>query len=170
MEEPSLRSLSFVRSLAALRSLALGPSTPVDGLHHLAGLPLQELNLLDLPEGFSFQALNNLAQLRELLLYTILPWRTLHTVPASPTLTRLWLGGQIEASITGITQWAMLEDVVVNHVMDAVEWAELAELPQLTSLQVTDADFANAPSWPPSIVSGSLCLGPTSASLSASLG
>ncbi|MGW2089960.1 NACHT domain-containing protein [Streptomyces sp. NPDC001880] len=145
MEEPSLHSLSFVRSLAALRSLALGPSTPVDGLHHLAGLPLQELNLLDLPEGFSFQALNNLPQLRELLLYTVLPWRTLHTLPASPTLTRLWLGGQIEASITGIAQWAMLEDVVVNHVMDAVEWAELAELPQLTSLQVTDADFANAP-------------------------
>ncbi|MEW2586146.1 hypothetical protein [Streptomyces virginiae] len=145
MQEPSLESLSFIRSLAALRSLALGPSTPVDGLHHLAGLPLQELNLLDLPEGFSFQALNNLPQLRELLLYTVLPWRTLHTLPASPTLTRLWLGAQIEASITGITQWAMLEDVVVNRVMDAVEWAELAELPQLTSLQVTDADFANTP-------------------------
>ncbi|MFE5334223.1 DNA-binding protein, partial [Embleya sp. NPDC056575] len=125
--------------------LTLGPSAPVDGLHDLAGLPLQELNLLNLPAGFSFEALRQLPQLRELLLYTLLPWRTLKPLPAPPTLTKLWLGSQVEASITGITQWPMLDDVVINHVMDAVEWAELAALPRLTFLHVTDADFTGAP-------------------------
>ncbi|WP_328512867.1 NACHT domain-containing protein [Streptomyces mirabilis] len=145
MEGPSLHSLSAVRSLTALRALTLGPSAPVDGLHDLAGLPLQELNLLNLPAGFSFEALRQLPQLRELLLYTLLPWRTLKPLPAPPTLTKLWLGSQVEASITGITQWPMLDDVVINHVMDAVEWAELAALPRLTFLHVTDADFTGAP-------------------------
>ncbi|MGV9632239.1 NACHT domain-containing protein, partial [Streptomyces sp. NPDC003487] len=144
MEGPRLQALSFVRSLTALRSLSLGPSTPVDGLDHLVGLPLQHLNLHDLPDGFSFQALSELSQLRELLLYTVLPWRTLHVLPAPPTLTRLWLGRWVEASVTGIAQWPTLEEVVVNHVMDAVEWDELGELGQLTDLHVTDPDFAGA--------------------------
>ncbi|MCX4429609.1 NACHT domain-containing protein [Streptomyces mirabilis] len=149
MEGPSLRSLSFVRSLAALRNLALGPSVPVDSLRDLAGLPLPQLSLLDVPDGFSFGALSQLPQLRELSLYTVLPWRTLKDLPAPPNLTKLWLGGRIEASVTGITQWAALEDVVVNHVMDAVEWAELASLPQLTQLHVTDADLTVTPVMPP---------------------
>lgn len=145
MDGPSLRSLSFVRSLTALRNLALGPSAPVDGLRDLAGLPLRQLSLLDVPDGFSFHELSQLPQLRDLSLYTLLPWRTLNDLSAPTYLTKLWLGGRIEASITGITRWPALEDVVVNHVMDAVEWAELASLPRLTQLQVTDADFASTP-------------------------
>ncbi|MFF7452263.1 MULTISPECIES: NACHT domain-containing protein [unclassified Streptomyces] len=148
MEGPSLRSLSFVRSLTALQNLALGPSSPVDGLRDLAGLPLPQLSLMDVPDGFSFDALGQLPQLRQLSLYTVLPWRTLKDLPAPPDLTKLWLGGRIEASVTGISQWAGLEDVVVNHVMDAVEWTELAALPRLTQLYVTDADLTIAPIMP----------------------
>ncbi|MGW1876235.1 hypothetical protein [Streptomyces sp. NPDC001975] len=57
----------------------------------------------------------------------------------------MWLGGTTGASVTGITRWTMLQDVVVNHVLDAVEWAELSELPRLTHLQVTDPDFTSTP-------------------------
>ncbi|MFI9772896.1 NACHT domain-containing protein [Streptomyces sp. NPDC052415] len=145
MEGPSLRSMSFVRSLTALRYLTLGPSAPVDSLHDLACLPLTQLSLIDVPDSFSFGALSQLPRLRWLSLYTVLPWRTLKDLPAPPNLTRLHLGGRIEASVTGITQWDALEDVVVNHVMDDVEWAELASLPVLSQLYVSDADFTLTP-------------------------
>ncbi|MFF4041113.1 NACHT domain-containing protein [Streptomyces sp. NPDC001816] len=148
MTGPALHNLSFVRPLDALRTLELGASTPVDGLRDLARLPLFHLGLLDVPDGFSYSALSNLPQLRELFLYSALPWRTLKELPAPPTLTKLWLGSRIEASVTGITRWEALEDVVVNHVLDAVEWAELAALPRLTDLQVTDADLTCAATMP----------------------
>lgn len=145
MEGSLLHDLSFIRSLASLRTLQLGPSTPLDGLRDLVGLPLPHLSLLDVPDDFSYSALSQLTQLRELLLYSVLPCRTLDELPAPPTLTKMWLGGSIGASVNGLSRWTMLEDVVINHVLDAVEWTEISRLPLLTQLQVTDPDFTNTP-------------------------
>ncbi|MEU2339510.1 NACHT domain-containing protein [Streptomyces sp. NPDC013172] len=145
MEGPLLHELSFIRPLAALRTLQLGPSTPLDGLRDLIGLSFPHLSLLDVPDVFSYSALSQLTQLRELFLYSVLPWRTLEELPAPATLTKMWLGRSIEASVTGLTRWTMLENVVINHVLDTVEWAELSRLPLLTHLQVTDPDFTSTP-------------------------
>ncbi|MFB6675086.1 NACHT domain-containing protein [Streptomyces sp. NPDC056390] len=145
MEGPSLQSLSFIRPLAALRTLALGSVSPVDVLHDLSGLPLRHLNLRNVPDGFLFPTRNQFPDLRELFLYTVLPWRTLRGLPVLPTVTTLWLGREIQAAITGISQWVALEDVVVNHRMDAVEWDELAMLPRLNTLHVTDPNFDDVP-------------------------
>ncbi|MFG2803772.1 NACHT domain-containing protein [Streptomyces pseudovenezuelae] len=145
MDGPVLDNLAFVRSLTALRDLELGLSTPADGLRDLAGLPLRHLGLLDVPDGFSYTTLRDITQLKELFLYSVLPWRTLKELPAPPDLAALYLGNRAEAAITGISRWGLLEDVLVLHALDRVEWAELAELPQLTNLQISEGDFTVAP-------------------------
>ncbi|MER5465567.1 NACHT domain-containing protein [Streptomyces sp. NPDC002668] len=143
-----LTGLAFARRLTALRYLSLRECSRLDGLRDLAGLPLPQLLLGDLPEQFSFDGLRDIPELTDLKLYTVLPWQTLRDLPAPPGLTSLWLGSQTATSLTGIAQWEALQDVVVNHSPDAMECEELAGLPNLTRLSTRDFDLTIVPRMP----------------------
>lgn len=132
----ALKSLAFLREFTALTHLLLADCAQLRHLDFLAGMGLLDLSLHDLPPAFSFGALASLPALRELSLYTKLPYHDLADVPAPRTLEVLWLGREIGCPITGISRWQQLRQVVVNTALRAHEWRELAELPLLKQLSI----------------------------------
>lgn len=136
-----LKELKFVRELPALTELALSRCTELTHIEDLAGLPLPDLALMHLPDEFSFDALDSLPGLTELALYTRLPWESLAEVPAPEGLTSLALGGWIGSRLTGVSRWQKLQDLVINSAPDNGEWQEIAALPHLTELCISDYDL-----------------------------
>ncbi|MGW0902836.1 NACHT domain-containing protein [Streptomyces sp. NPDC002853] len=143
-----IEDLGFLRDLPALRDLSVSGGGQLRTLDGLAGLDLTALRLLELVHEVPFDVLASLPHLTELSLYTLLPWRNLSRLPAPKGLTSLWMGRQIAASATGISQWQGLEEVALNHIPDSVEWQEIASLPQLRRLFLRDCDFTQVPCMP----------------------
>ncbi|GAA0439865.1 NACHT domain-containing protein [Streptomyces luteireticuli] len=144
-EGQELKSLRFIRDLPALGELGLSGCTRINHLEDLAGLPLPQLRLLQMPDTFRFDTLAGLPALTHLSLYTILPWRSLHRLPAPEDLISLALGGWISASVTGITRFPRLRTLIVNHPLDEIEWENIAALPNLTELYLGECDLSKSP-------------------------
>lgn len=139
-----LTDLKFVRELPALKELALTECIQLAHVEDLAGLPLPELRLLHLPDAFSFDALDSLPELTALALYTCLPWASLEDLPAPKGLTSLSLGGWIGTRLAGVSKWHQLQDLTINSAPDSTEWQEIATLPHLTELYISDYDLNHA--------------------------
>lgn len=137
--------LRFVARLPALRELALSDCHLLTGIEDLAGLPISRLSLLNLPKEFSFDALDSMPALKELFLYTVLPWRDLTALEAPRGLTSMALGGWVSASVMGVSRWEHLRTLTVNHPLDTVEWEEVASLPRLTRLNLGAIHLEEAP-------------------------
>jgi hypothetical protein len=97
-----------------------------------------------LPNEFSFDALDSLPGLTALSLYIRLPWASLADLPAPGGLTSLALGGWIGTRLTGISKWQQLQDLVINCSPGDTEWQEIAALPHLTGLCISDYDLNRA--------------------------
>ncbi|MFI8943128.1 NACHT domain-containing protein [Streptomyces syringium] len=147
-EGQELENLQFVRDLPVLNSLSLSGCARINHLKDLAGLTLPRLGLLHAPESFCFESLAGLPGLTHLSLYTILPWRNLHRLAAPEGLSSLAFGGWISSSITGITRFPRLSRLIVNHLLDEIEWEEIAALPHLTDLCLGECDLGKAPHMP----------------------
>ncbi|MFE3497651.1 NACHT domain-containing protein [Streptomyces sp. NPDC059175] len=139
-----LKSLKFVREFPALKELTLSDCTQLAQLEDLAGLSLPHLGLIDVPSEFSFDALNSLPGLTELALYTRLPWESLAELPAPEGLTSLALGGWIGTRLAGVSRWQKLQDLTIGSSPDRKEWQEIATLPHLTELCISDYDLNRA--------------------------
>jgi transcriptional regulator with XRE-family HTH domain len=140
----SLTDLRFVRQLPALTELALAECSQLTHIDDLAGLQLSSLSLLQFPDEISFDALASLWDLTELALYTRLPWDSLEDMPAPLDLTALRLARWIDTPLRGISKWQHLEDLVINSTPTPAEWREVASLPQLTDLYISQYDLAQA--------------------------
>ncbi|MEF9902073.1 NACHT domain-containing protein [Streptomyces hirsutus] len=141
----SLTDLRFVRQLPALAELALAECSQLTHIDDLAGLQLSRLSLLQFPDEISFDALASLWDLTELALYTRLPWDSLEDMPAPLDLTALRLARWIDTPLRGVSKWQHLEDLVINSTPTPAEWREVASLPQLTDLYISQYDLAQAP-------------------------
>lgn len=139
-----LTDLKFVRRFPALKELALSECTQLAHIEDLAGLLLPSLRLLLLPDEFSFDALDSLPGLTALSLYTPLPWASLADLPAPGGLTSLALGGWIGTRLAGVSKWQQLQDLVINTAPDKGEWQEIAALPHMTELCISDYDLNQA--------------------------
>jgi hypothetical protein len=139
-----LTDLKFVRELPALKELALSECNQLTHIKDLTGLPLPNLRLLRMPDEFSFDALNSLPELTDLSLYTRLPWESLAELPAPGGLTSLSLGGWIGTHLAGVSKWQHLQDLTINTAPDNEEWQEIAALPHLTELCMSDYDLNHA--------------------------
>ncbi|MFF4694864.1 NACHT domain-containing protein [Streptomyces chattanoogensis] len=137
-----IKNLKFIRKFGALKELALSECTQLSHLEDLAGLRLPNLRLLQLPEAFSFNALASLPELTGLSLYTRLPWDTLGELPAPSDLCSLHLAAWVGASLTGISRWQQLQDLVINASPTPAEWREVSTLPHLTKLYISQYDLA----------------------------
>ncbi|MGW2057771.1 NACHT domain-containing protein [Streptomyces sp. NPDC001840] len=139
-----LENLEFVRELPALKSLTLAECISLRHLEDLAGIPLVDLNLYDLPEGFSPDALNFLPALTDLALYTRLPYESLGELPAPGSLTSLALGAGIGTSLDGLSRWQNLQKLYIDIELDSAEWREIAALPHLVELHISKCDLTRA--------------------------
>ncbi|MEU9112772.1 hypothetical protein AB0D04_13480 [Streptomyces sp. NPDC048483] len=139
-----LTDLKFVRTLLALKELLLCECAQLTHLEDLSGLRISNLRLLQLPEDFSFNSLASLPELTELALYSRLPWGSLEGMPASPNLTALRLAGWIDTPLLGVSKWRDLNDLVINAAPTPAEWREIAALPRLTNLYISQYDLAQA--------------------------
>ncbi|MGW9448593.1 NACHT domain-containing protein [Streptomyces sp. NPDC055632] len=144
----ALTDLKFIRQLPSLKELTISECRQLTHLDDLAGLSLTGLSLIQVPEGFSFDALELLPELTHLALYTTLPWDSLEEMPAPPGLTTLRMSDWTAASLKGISKWQLLEYLVVNSEPSAAEWQEISSLPNLTRLQISDCDLTQAASIP----------------------
>ncbi|MCX4808929.1 NACHT domain-containing protein [Streptomyces sp. NBC_01214] len=143
-EGQALDSVQFIRDLPGLQELALSECEQIQDLNDLTGLPLSRLRLLQMPDTLSFDAIASMPAVTHLALYTILPWRDLHQLPAPAGLTELALGRWISASVTGISRFPHLRMLIVNHPLDEIEWEEIAALPHLTELYIGESSLDNA--------------------------
>ncbi|MFE1764048.1 NACHT domain-containing protein [Streptomyces angustmyceticus] len=143
-EGQQLRGLKFIRELSALTELAISNCTKLTHLEDLAGLPLSNLSFIHLPDKISFHALGSLPDLTDLSLYTRLPWESLEELPVPEGLTSLALGGQVGTRLAGISTWQQLQDLVINAAPDNGEWQEIARLPHLKELCLSEYDFSQA--------------------------
>lgn len=139
-----LNNLNFLRNLPALREFAISDAPQLAHIDDLSGLPLTDLHLLNLTEEFSFTALDSLPNLTELALYTRLPWQSLGELPAPESLTSLRLAEWIHTSLTGLSRWQELQELVVNSAPTTEEWGEISALPHLTQLHLSEYDFTQA--------------------------
>ncbi|MFE7044506.1 NACHT domain-containing protein [Streptomyces atratus] len=147
-EGQRLKGLKFIRELSALTELALSDCTKLTHIKDLAGLPLSNLSLMHLPDEFSFNALDSLPELTDLSLYTRLPWESLAELPAPEGLTSLSLGGWVGTRLAGVSRWQQLQDLVINAAPDNEEWQEIAALPHLAELCISDYDLNHAVPMP----------------------
>ncbi|MFJ9026539.1 NACHT domain-containing protein [Streptomyces sp. NPDC102259] len=143
-----LTNLKFIRKFPSLKELTLSDCIQLSHIEDLAGLRLSNLGLLQLPEGFSFNALTSLPQLTELALYTRLPWENLGDLPAPSDLTSLRLAGWINTRLAGISKWGQLKELVINTAPNPAEWQEISELPSLVKLFISQYDLAQAVTTP----------------------
>ncbi|MFD4570177.1 NACHT domain-containing protein [Streptomyces sp. NPDC058467] len=143
-----LQDLKFIRKFTALKELALSECIQISHIEDLAGLPLPDLRLIQLPENFSFNALASLPELTNLALYTHLPWENLGELPAPSELVSLRLAGWINAHLTGISKWEHLHELVINTAPTPAEWREISTLPNLTRLYISQYDLAQATPLP----------------------
>ncbi|MGP4004408.1 NACHT domain-containing protein [Streptomyces sp. 8N706] len=139
-----LTDLKFVRKFTGLKELTLSECTQLTHMEDLAGLPLPDLSLLHMPGEFSFDALDSLSELTDLSIYTRLPWESLAELPAPGGLTSLALGGWIGTALAGVSKWEHLQDLTINTAPDNGEWQEIAALPNLTELCISDYDLNHA--------------------------
>ncbi|QIY68884.1 hypothetical protein HEP84_06370 [Streptomyces sp. RLB1-33] len=139
-----LTDLKFVRELSALKELALFEFNQLTHIEDLAGLPPPNLSLFQMPDEFSFDALDSLTELTDLSLYTRLPWESLAELPAPEGLTSLSLGRWIGTRLAGVSRWQQLQDLVINAAPDNGEWQEISALPHLTELCMSDYDLNHA--------------------------
>ncbi|WP_405826369.1 NACHT domain-containing protein [Streptomyces sp. NBC_00838] len=139
-----LTDLKFVRKFPALNELAISDCIELAHVEDLAGLPLPKLRLLHLPDEFSFNALDSLPELTELALYTRLPWASLADLPAPKSLTSIALGGWIGTRLAGVSKWQQLQELTVNSAPEKTEWQEIAALPNLTELYISNYDLNHA--------------------------
>ncbi len=139
-----LTDLKFVREFPALDEIALSECTQLAHVEDLAGLPLTNLRLLHLPDEFSFNALDSLPELTALALYTRLPWASLANLPAPKSLTSIALGGWIGTRLAGVSAWQQLQELTVNSAPENTEWQEIATLPHLAELYISDYDLNRA--------------------------
>ncbi|MFI7503371.1 NACHT domain-containing protein [Streptomyces sp. NPDC049687] len=139
-----LGDLTFVRDFPALQELALSNCTQLSHLEDLAGLPLPNLRLIQLPDSFSFNALASLPHLTELALYTRLPWNSLGELPAPADLISLRLAEWIGIPLAGISKWKNLQELVINAAPTPAEWREISTLPHLSRLALGQYDLAQA--------------------------
>ncbi|MFF7705592.1 hypothetical protein [Streptomyces lydicus] len=65
-------------------------------------------------------------------------------MPASPNLTALRLADWIDTPLLGISKWRDLKDLVINAAPTPTEWREIAALPRLTKLYISQYDLAQA--------------------------
>ncbi|MFD9535789.1 NACHT domain-containing protein [Streptomyces sp. NPDC060010] len=137
-------SLRFVRNLPALEELALSECAQIRHLKDLTGLHLQNLRLLQMPDALSLHALDSLSELTSLSLYTRLPSRSLIDLPAPEGLTELHLSAWIGSSLAGISKWKLLRTLTINTAPTPAEWTEIATLPQLKRLNISQYDLAQA--------------------------
>ncbi|MFF3431380.1 NACHT domain-containing protein [Streptomyces sp. NPDC002602] len=142
-EGDALDSVRFVRDFP-LQELALSGCTQITHLKDLAGIQLPHLHLLHMADTFAFDALADLPALNRLALYTLLPWRDLRHLPARCELTELALGGNVAASIIGVSRYSRLQALTVNLELDEVEWEEIAALAHLTVLGLGENSLDNA--------------------------
>lgn len=143
-----LTDVKFVHKLPALKELALSECAKLTHVQELSGLPLTELSLMHLPDDFSFGALDSLPRLTDLSLYTILPMTNLADLPAPDGLTSLALGGWIGTRLAGISRWQQLQQLVINSAPNETEWQEIATLPDLTELCISEYDLNLATPMP----------------------
>ncbi|OEJ21754.1 DNA-binding protein [Streptomyces agglomeratus] len=136
-----LTNLQFVRRFHNLKELALSECTQLAHIEDLAGIPLPNLRLLLMPDAFSFDALEYLPELTALSLYTRLPWASLADLPAPGNLTSLALGAWIGTRLAGVSRWQQLRELVINTPPNKGEWKEIATLPHMRELYVSDFDF-----------------------------
>ncbi|MFE7314240.1 NACHT domain-containing protein [Streptomyces sp. NPDC057555] len=136
-----LTDLKFVHRFSALEKLALAKCTQLTHIEDLARLPISNLRLLSLPDEFSFDALNSLPELTALALYTRLPWNSLANLPAPEGLTSLHLGSQIDTRPAGVSKWQQLQNLIINTAPNKAEWQEIAALPHLAELFISECDF-----------------------------
>ncbi|MFJ4536567.1 NACHT domain-containing protein [Streptomyces tibetensis] len=144
----ALTDLKFVHQLPTLKQLTLSECNQLTHIDDLAGLPLADLSLLQFPDSASFDALASLPELTELALYTRLPWRSLEEMPAPPDLTVLRLARWIGTSLRGISKWQHLEELVINSAPTPAEWREIASLPQLREVYISEYDLMQATPMP----------------------
>ncbi|WP_338704075.1 NACHT domain-containing protein (plasmid) [Streptomyces sp. Q6] len=140
----ALTDFKFLHRLPALNELSLSECGQLMHIEDLAGLSLSILDLLQFPDGTSFDALASLPELTKLSLYTRLPWDSLEEIPARPHLTALRLASWIGTSLRGISKWQFLEDLVINTGPTPTEWREISSLPHLTDLYISTYDLAQA--------------------------
>ncbi|MGW7059522.1 NACHT domain-containing protein [Streptomyces sp. NPDC054904] len=138
-------SLSFVRDLPNLQELVLSGCAQLRHINDLAGLPLPHLRLLQMPDTLTVEALAELPALKHLSLYTALSWRNLQQLEVHEELTELALGPSFSASVTGISRFPHLQNLIVNQPLDDVEWDEIASLPRLTQLGLGDNRLDTTP-------------------------
>jgi transcriptional regulator with XRE-family HTH domain len=131
----NINSLEFVRHFPNLQDISLRKCENITNLDALSGLPLTRIRLNNCPEHFSFASLSRLPMLRELFLYSKIPYETLAELPCTENLTLLWLGHEVKASIVGVSRWQQLENFVANRSLTATDWDELSQLKKLTFLQ-----------------------------------
>ncbi|MFJ7497686.1 hypothetical protein ACIQZB_42670 [Streptomyces sp. NPDC097727] len=109
-----LKDLKFIPKFPALKKLTLSECIQLTGTEDLAGIPLADLNLMNLPDEFSIVATDSLSRLTRLALCTRLPWESLAELPAPKGLTSLTLGGWIDTSLADASRWQQLQDLVIN--------------------------------------------------------
>jgi transcriptional regulator with XRE-family HTH domain len=131
-----LTDLKFIRKLPALKKLTLAECTQLTHVEDLAGIPLTNLTLINLPSQSSFDGLSSLPELTNLSLYTNLPVASLSDVPAPEGLTSLDLGWT-NARLTGISRWQQLQELAISTALDNEEWQEVATLPHLAELCIS---------------------------------
>jgi hypothetical protein len=147
-EGRGLRSLAFIQKLDRLENLTLRGCTQIASLDEMAGHPLTNLGLTDVPQGFAWESLRCLPQLHVLRLYTQFPWSSLQAPPLPAGLRSLWLGPQTSVTIEGLAQRKELRELTVNHVLQAKELEELTALPHLKTLHARELDLQCAPCYP----------------------
>ncbi|MFF3968083.1 NACHT domain-containing protein [Streptomyces griseorubiginosus] len=130
----TLRDLKFVRKLPALKDITLSECHQLAHIADLSELQLSHLQLIDLNVDFPFDTLPSLSNLTRLSLFTPLPWASLADLPAPISLTSLTLNTVTEPSITGISKWRQLQDLVTTSRLGSPEWQELSTIPHLTGL------------------------------------
>ncbi|MFE1288661.1 NACHT domain-containing protein [Streptomyces sp. NPDC058751] len=139
-----LADLQFVRNLPALEELALSDCAQLAHLEDLAGLSLSRLSLIDVPVEFSFDALTSLPGLASLALYGRLSWESLADLPAPEGLISLSLGAWVGTRLAGVSRWQKLHELTINAAPNEREWQEIAALPNLAELCVSDCDLRYA--------------------------
>ncbi|MFD8157276.1 NACHT domain-containing protein [Streptomyces malaysiensis] len=139
-----LTNLKFVRRFPALQELSLSDCAQLAHIEDLAGLPITRLRLLSLPDEFSFDALDSLTGLTTLALYARLPWASLADLPALEGLTSLALSAWVGTRLAGVSKWQQLQELTINTAPSEEEWQEVAELPHLAKLYISDYDLNRA--------------------------